>query len=370
EDGTYSVSDQNGYYHFEGVRPGPHVVQLDVASLPDWIEPLPCPGEEGNLFAGRPFSQFADLQGGTMWRNDFRVQLRPQAQGSVNQRLESQRDGDVIHYQLALNGSGVGVRDARAMVMLPDGVALVPGSVHNGSAEWPDPEVADNALTFRLGQQTADNWSLNLGFDARAAKGAGTELETRSVVLFDTPTQPSAKTPLAINQLHGDTPSAGSAGRGVETRGLRQGGEGRAPDAPEPDPPKPAVYNKAYLEAAQPGFEWLAPEPGFAPPIASVHIAIKHDPGTKVELTQNGQAVSGFNFEGQFSNEAHTVSLSRWRGVDLVEGDNTFVARELDEDGDVRATLERVIHYAGPPFKVELLLDGSVLVADGRTVPV
>ncbi len=126
------------------------------------------------------------------------------------------------------------------------------------------------------------------------------------------------------------------------------------PDAPAPEPPKPTVYNKSFLDAAQPGFEWLSPESGFAPPIASVHIAIKHAPNAKVELVQNGDAVSQFNFEGLFTNEAHTVALSRWRGVDLVEGDNTFVARELDESGNVLATIERVIHYAGPPFKVEL----------------
>ena len=139
EDGTYSITDHNGYYHFEGVRPGPHVVQLDLDSLPQWVEPLPCPGAEGNLFAGRPFSQFSDVQGGTLWRNDFRVQLRPQATGSVNQRLESQRDGDLIHYQLALNGSSVAVRNARALIMLPDGVTLVPGSVRNGDAPLASP---------------------------------------------------------------------------------------------------------------------------------------------------------------------------------------------------------------------------------------
>ena len=370
EDGTYSVTDQNGYYHFEGVRPGPHVVQMDVASLPQWVEPLPCPGDEGNLFAGRAFSQFADIQGGTMWRNDFRVQLRPQAQGAINQRLESQRDGDLIHYQLALNGTGVGVRNARALVMLPDGVSLVPGSVHNGNEPWPDPEVADNAVTFRIGKQTADNWTLNLSFDAQAPKSAGTELETKSVVLFDTPAQPSAKTPLAINQLHGDSPSAGSGMQVVETTGLRPGEEWKSDDAPPPEPPKPTVYDKAYLESAPPGFEWLSPESGFAPPIASVHISIKHAATSHIELTQNGLAVSNFNFEGQFTNQAHTVALSRWRGVDLVEGDNRFVARELSENDDVIATIERVIHYSGPPFKAELLLDDSVLVADGRTIPV
>ena len=368
EDGTYSVTDSNGYYHFEGLRPGTHVVQLDLDSLPAWVEPLPCPGHEGHLFAGRPFSQFADLQGGTLWRNDFRVQLKPQRQGAVNQRLESQREGDVIHYQLALNGTGVGLRNTRALVMLPDGVEYVPGSTKNRGAAWPDPQVDGNALTYRLGDELPEDWSMELTLDARA-KARAPDLETKSVVLFDTPNEKSAKTPIALNQLQGES-SAGSGMQVVETLGLRPGEEWKKPDAPAPEPPKPAVYNKTWLEQATPGFEWLSPESGFAPPIASVHIAIKHEPDTTIELTQNGELVSRFNFEGTFQNKAHSVSLSRWRGVDLVDGDNQFVAKEVDADGKTIASIERLIHYAGPPFQVELLPEQSVLVADGRTTPV
>jgi uncharacterized repeat protein (TIGR01451 family) len=369
EDGTYSVTDKNGYYHFVGVRPGTHVVQLDLDSLPAWIEPLPCPGDEGHLFAGRPFSQFVDLQGGTLWRNDFRVQPRPQRQGSMNQRLESQRIGDVIHYQLALSGTGVGVRNPRAVVMLPDGVEYVPGSAKNGGAPFPDPQIDGNALTFRLGDETLDEWATELTLDGHVTAPKNADLETKSVVLFETPTEKASKTPIALNLLQGQS-SAGSGMQGVETLGLHLGEDWKPADEPPPEPPKPAVYNKEWLEHAAPGFEWLSPEDGFAPPIASVHIAIKHEPDSTVELTQNGEVVSKFNFEGAFKNPANTVQLSRWRGVDLVDGDNHFVAKELDANGNVLGTIERLIHYAGPPFKVELAPESSVLVADGSTTPV
>jgi len=369
EDGTYSVTDANGMYHFEGVRPGTHVVQLDIASLPAWFEPLPCPGDEGNLFAGRPFSQFVELAGGTMWRNDFRVQEKPQRQGAVNQRLESQRTGETIHYQLALNGAGVGLRNPRAMVMLPDGVTYLPGSAKSGAAQLADPRIDGNALTFPLGDETLDDWSMEITFDAKASAPRNADLETKSVLLFETPSEKAGKTPVALNLLQGQS-SAGSGQQVVETLGLREGQSWKKGDEPEPEPPKPTVYNKEWLATAQPGFEWLSPEPGFAPPIASVHVAIKHAPNTSVELTLNGERVSQFNFEGAFRNAAGTVMLSRWRGVDLIEGDNTFVARELDANGAELDKLEKVIHYAGPPFKVELAPEGSVLVADGVTTPV
>jgi uncharacterized repeat protein (TIGR01451 family) len=369
EDGTYSVTDSNGFYHFAGLRPGTHVVQLDLDSLPAWVEPLPCPGDEGHLFAGRPFSQFADLQGGTLWRNDFRVQPRPQRAGAVTQRLESQRIDDLIHYQLALNGNGVGLRNPRAVLMLPDGVEYVPGSAKNGDSPFPDPQIDGNALTFRLGEETVDDWAMQLTLDARVSAPKSAELETKSVVLFETPTDKASKTPIALNLLQGQS-SAGSGMLGVETLGLHLGEDWKSADEPAPEPPKPATYNKAWLEQATPGFEWLSPESGFAPPIASVHIAIKHEPDSSLELWQNDALVSKFNFEGTFKNAANTVALSRWRGVDLVDGDNRFVAKEIGANGEVLGTIERLIHYSGPPFKVELAPEGSMLVADGRTTPV
>lgn len=84
EDGSYVVTDKDGQYHFNGVRPGTHVVQLDVASLPDGLEPVSC--LENTRFAGRNFSQFVDVKGGALWRADFHTRAR---RGSVGLRLQS-----------------------------------------------------------------------------------------------------------------------------------------------------------------------------------------------------------------------------------------------------------------------------------------
>ncbi len=37
EDGRYAVTDDEGKYHFEGVTPGSHVVQLDTITLPEQL---------------------------------------------------------------------------------------------------------------------------------------------------------------------------------------------------------------------------------------------------------------------------------------------------------------------------------------------
>lgn len=71
EDGTFVDTDKRGMFHFEGVRPGSHVVQLDLDSLPAGYRVVPC--EKNTRFAGSAYSQFVDVQGGSLWRADFHV---------------------------------------------------------------------------------------------------------------------------------------------------------------------------------------------------------------------------------------------------------------------------------------------------------
>ena len=71
EDGTFVDTDKRGMFHFEGVTTGSHVVQLDLDSLPDGYNAVPC--EENTRFSGTAYSQFVDLQGGSIWRVDFHV---------------------------------------------------------------------------------------------------------------------------------------------------------------------------------------------------------------------------------------------------------------------------------------------------------
>ncbi len=87
EDGTFVDTDKQGMFHFEGVKPGSHVVQLDTDSLPPQYEIKAC--EENTRFAGSARSQFVDLQGGTLWRADFHLGLKPKASGEVGLKLRT-----------------------------------------------------------------------------------------------------------------------------------------------------------------------------------------------------------------------------------------------------------------------------------------
>jgi outer membrane protein OmpA-like peptidoglycan-associated protein len=124
------------------------------------------------------------------------------------------------------------------------------------------------------------------------------------------------------------------------------------------------------IEELEPRVEWLEPAADFAPSVPSLKIAIAHLPSQRVTLTIGGRPVSDLNFDGVESNAAGTVAVSRWRGVDLVDGDNRLVATVHGADDSVAATLERVVRYGAGGVRAELVAEQSLLTADGRTEPV
>jgi uncharacterized repeat protein (TIGR01451 family) len=71
EDGSYAVTDRDGRYHFEGVAPGTHVVQLDDMTLPADRAAADCASNSRS--AGRAFSRFVDGRGGALKRVDFKL---------------------------------------------------------------------------------------------------------------------------------------------------------------------------------------------------------------------------------------------------------------------------------------------------------
>jgi uncharacterized repeat protein (TIGR01451 family) len=75
EDGSYAVTDRDGRYHFEGVTPGTHVVQLDDMTLPADRSAADC--ARNSRSAGRAFSRFVDGRGGALKRVDFKLVAVP-----------------------------------------------------------------------------------------------------------------------------------------------------------------------------------------------------------------------------------------------------------------------------------------------------
>lgn len=172
EDGTYVVTDADGQYHFEGVRPGTHVVQLDVGTLPEGLEPVSC--LQNTRFAGRNFSQFVDVKGGGLWRADFHTRVRA---ADVGIRLQSRMTLGVqaadsqpvvmeLMHRIEVDGA-VPVDKLKVMAMLPTGTSYVPGSGRVDGQPLADPYVAGGVATFELGKVAPTGWKKAVEFTTR-----------------------------------------------------------------------------------------------------------------------------------------------------------------------------------------------------------
>ena len=71
EDGTLVTTDRDGLYHFEGVKTGTHVVQLDRQSIAATHEPVAC--DRDTRQAGSAISRFVEALGGGLSRVDFQL---------------------------------------------------------------------------------------------------------------------------------------------------------------------------------------------------------------------------------------------------------------------------------------------------------
>ena len=129
-------------------------------------------------------------------------------------------------------------------------------------------------------------------------------------------------------------------------------------------------YNREWLDTQNANVEWVYPSPDRTPSIPSVNIGIKHGPDHKVALSLNGMPVSVHNLESRVTDSSRNAILSRWRGVDIQDGQNTFVATVTDQQGNVVTTLRREVHYVKNIQRANTVPDQSVLIADGRTPPV
>ena len=86
QDGSYTVTDENGRYHFEGVRPGTHVVQIDPSTLP--LDRAPAECARSTASAGSAISRFVEGRGGSLKRADFRAVASTPRQAAKIQTIE------------------------------------------------------------------------------------------------------------------------------------------------------------------------------------------------------------------------------------------------------------------------------------------
>lgn len=73
EDGSFAITDRDGRYHFEGVVPGTHVVQVQRQTLPEGGRFIDC--DKSTRSAGSTISRFVIGEGGSLVVADFTADI-------------------------------------------------------------------------------------------------------------------------------------------------------------------------------------------------------------------------------------------------------------------------------------------------------
>ena len=202
EDGRYAVTDKGGRFHFEGLKPGTHVAQLDTFTVPEFYDVIGC--SEDPDFAGRADSQFVKLSRGSLLRADFYLRRRPAPEGRLELELRNvgTDSAERVAYHLTLNGIGnVAIRNIDAMILLPDGVNYVPGSMRVDGKNLGDPHMGRQVVSMALPDRTG-NWTGEVSFIAIFDPETSGELVTKALAKFDTPIEIGQQTPVAETRMH------------------------------------------------------------------------------------------------------------------------------------------------------------------------
>jgi len=202
EDGRYALTDEQGKYHFEGVTPGAHVVQVDDVTLPPELEFAPC--DQPVQGAGNPRSRFVEVRAGQLWRADFRLRDRPAPRGDARLRLETTvLDARNLEHMARFENGAVPVRSARVRVMLPEGVRYLPASARDGQGSTvAEPRIDGTQLTFNLGPVAAGEARV-LRLRTQTVTARDGELAIRALAQFSTAGQMQVQTEAVSNVLSG-----------------------------------------------------------------------------------------------------------------------------------------------------------------------
>lgn len=383
EDGSYTVTDAHGRYHFPDVLNGTHVVQLDTDSLPAGYAVQAC--QQNTRFAGRNYSQFVEVHGGALWHADFHVRILPPPSGAVSLQVSQQRSDAGIDNTLDMAVDTVPLKHLSASVLLSAGSQYVEGSARLNGQPTTDPMVVPGALIFRLNDRAA-GWHGKLQFKLTSDKSAKAPATT-VLLNFNTPaasgqhakpvkvTLEAAQTQSAMQRTptKGLSPVAKAAktAKTAKTTGDKVGADVKtAKDGKKAkrDQPQNIHLDAAWFASADSTPEFVLPKPGANPASPAIRVAVKHAPGQKVRLTINGQPVGSRSMMGAQVNARKTAAVSGWLGVPLTEGNNLLVA-EILKGKTVVKRIQRKVHYSGDPVRAEIVPAQSHLVADGKTRP-
>jgi len=365
EDGRYVVTDKEGKYHFIDVDNGTHVVQVDEMSIEGRYTIEQC--ERNVRFAGKARSQFVEVHHGALNRADFCLKRIPGATGHTLLEVHIAKKGtDKVHVALKINGT-MPLIDPEIFLSLSDGLDYVKGS-SNSDAE---PKRQDEILVVKMGSRR------EVELDLKITDVIIPDKELRAVLYYDTQLAKdqrsdvasvmfmTAKGKAAIVKITQNKDQVG----GESVGGATPAGAGDYNWTKPTHQASMPQYSPESVDALgkKPGIIW--PPKGWIPGIPSTRVAILYPKGAHVELSLNGHKVSPLNYEGLFRGE-NGMQVMHYKGVDLREGLNTFVAVITRGSKTIARSTRTVYVESRAPKRITLLPQYSYLMADGKHEPI
>lgn len=129
-------------------------------------------------------------------------------------------------------------------------------------------------------------------------------------------------------------------------------------------------FNDVWLANQTDAPAWVYPDASRTPSKPSINVGIKHPIGARVVLRVNGRPVDAANLIARDTDTLRTVMISRYKGVDILPGENVMSATITTANGDVLDVVEARIAYVEEISRAAAVVSESILVADGRTAPV
>jgi len=129
------------------------------------------------------------------------------------------------------------------------------------------------------------------------------------------------------------------------------------------------AFDSIWLAQQSGAPAWAYPDVTKSPSHASLNFGVTHRPSDIIEARVNGKDVDVKHIISRENNALGLASLTRWRGVNLNEGDNLFEVDVRNKDGKLIETIRETVVFAKQIGRATGVVDQSILVADGRTTP-
>jgi uncharacterized repeat protein (TIGR01451 family) len=128
-------------------------------------------------------------------------------------------------------------------------------------------------------------------------------------------------------------------------------------------------YNATWLETQKNDFKLVYPNESNHPGITSLSFGFKYPTGMKPKVYLNDEMVSQLNLLAIDNNEADTVRLAHYSGIDLEKDLNTLRIELYNEDGKFIDKILYQVSYSQEIYKIIPLPKKNILVANGITPP-